>query len=556
MAAGHRRRVALFDANGQYVRSLANGAQLRLRQLDDGRFFVTGLPLQGVNPPKADRRSRRCAATCRARRRSRRTCARTSRPRRRRPRSTTRCRPCTRRSRARAGARDGVAATRSSTSVGVADPDRRHAARAVAAPAAREGAAVKRAIREHRGDFARDPRPDRRSPRRARLHPQQAAAALPAASRTSRSSSRASSRPARRSRPARARPSASRACASATSPRSSSRTAGRSSRWTSTEVQGPRARELDRAAAPEDRAQGHVHRADAGPRRGAAARRRAGAMPIASTLPDVNPDEFLAALDADTRDYLKLLLNGARGGLEGRADDLNAVLKRFEPTYRDIARGVGRGRRRAARTCGGLINSLDRLNTELGRKDDDLAAARRTRRPACSARSPPSASTSPRPCASCRARCAQTTDDARQGRAFARGARARRPTRLRPAVRALDRANAATLPFAREAAPLLRRDIRPFVREARPLVRELEPGRRTTSSRPTRRSSAPCTQLNRLFNLLAFNPNGREGAGHGGPRRGLPVLPGLARAPVGPAVLAARTPTASSARSCSAAPAT
>jgi phospholipid/cholesterol/gamma-HCH transport system substrate-binding protein len=60
-------------------------------------------------------------------------------------------------------------------------------------------------------------------------------------------------------------------------------------------------------------------------------------MPITNTLPDVNPDEFLSSLDSDTRDYLKLLLNGARIGLEGRASDLENVLKRFEPTYRDIA---------------------------------------------------------------------------------------------------------------------------------------------------------------------------------------------------------------------------
>jgi phospholipid/cholesterol/gamma-HCH transport system substrate-binding protein len=42
-----------FDANGQYVRSLANGAQYAYG-LNDGRFFLTGAPLQGVNPPKAD----------------------------------------------------------------------------------------------------------------------------------------------------------------------------------------------------------------------------------------------------------------------------------------------------------------------------------------------------------------------------------------------------------------------------------------------------------------------------------------------------------------------
>jgi phospholipid/cholesterol/gamma-HCH transport system substrate-binding protein len=41
-----------FDANGQYVRSLANGANYAYG-VNDGRFFLTGLPIQGVNPPKA-----------------------------------------------------------------------------------------------------------------------------------------------------------------------------------------------------------------------------------------------------------------------------------------------------------------------------------------------------------------------------------------------------------------------------------------------------------------------------------------------------------------------
>ena len=38
---------------------------------------------------------------------------------------------------------------------------------------------------------------------------------------------------------------------------------------------------------------------------------------VQNTLPDVDPDEFLAALDADTRDYLQLLISGAGKGLEG-----------------------------------------------------------------------------------------------------------------------------------------------------------------------------------------------------------------------------------------------
>ena len=40
-------------------------------------------------------------------------------------------------------------------------------------------------------------------------------------------------------------------------------------------------------------------------------------IPIRATLPDVNPDEILGALDTDTRDYLQLLLDGAGRGPRG-----------------------------------------------------------------------------------------------------------------------------------------------------------------------------------------------------------------------------------------------
>src|SRR3712207_3430296 len=95
-------------------------------------------------------------------------------------------------------------------------------------------------------------------------------------------------------------------------------------------------------------------------------------MPLSNTLPDVNPDEFLSALDVDTRDYLRLLLNGARHGLDGRANDLEQVLKRFEPTYRDIAAVSGEVAKRR-HDLERLVHALDDLNTELGRADDDLA---------------------------------------------------------------------------------------------------------------------------------------------------------------------------------------
>src|SRR3712207_5546140 len=61
-------------------------------------------------------------------------------------------------------------------------------------------------------------------------------------------------------------------------------------------------------------------------------------LPVSNTQPDVNPDELWGMLDDDTRDYLRLLLDGASRGLEGRGNDLREVFERFEPTHRDIAR--------------------------------------------------------------------------------------------------------------------------------------------------------------------------------------------------------------------------
>jgi len=230
-------------------------------------------------------------------------------------------------------------------------------------------------------------------------------------------------------------------------------------------------------------------------------------LPVASTSPDVNPDEIYGALDSDTRDYLRLLVNGAGRGLEGRGGDLNEVLRRFEPTHRDLARvnsAVATRRKNLRR----LINSLRVLNGELADDPDQLAGlvqsssevlrafASEERNISATVRELPSA-------------LAQTTDTLGKVERFATilGPAAER---LRPAARKLRAANAAIIPFAREITPVLRSDIRPFVRETRPLVRRLTP----SASRLVGTAEDLTTtfaKLNRLLNLAAFNPKGREG---------------------------------------------
>jgi phospholipid/cholesterol/gamma-HCH transport system substrate-binding protein len=230
-------------------------------------------------------------------------------------------------------------------------------------------------------------------------------------------------------------------------------------------------------------------------------------IPVSATSPDVNPDEILAKLDTDTRDYLKLLISDAGRGLKGRSSDLRDLFRRFEPTHRDLARLNGEiaTRRTNLRR---LIGSLNKLNGALAARDDDLAdlvdSSATVLRSFASEEQNISAAVRELPST------LRTTSEALASvEEFAQIAGPATEA-LRPAARALDPANEATIPFAEKVTPLLANDIRPFVREARPLVRDLRPAAvRGADAAPG--LTRTFTTLNRFFNMLAYNPNGREG---------------------------------------------
>jgi phospholipid/cholesterol/gamma-HCH transport system substrate-binding protein len=233
-------------------------------------------------------------------------------------------------------------------------------------------------------------------------------------------------------------------------------------------------------------------------------------LPISATSPDVNPDEILSELDADTRDYLKLLIGDAGRGLDGRGVDLREILRRFEPTHRDIAR-VSTAVAQRRDNLRHLITSLDTLNGELARRSNDLSglvdSSAAVMRQFASEDQNVSTAVGELPGA-----LRQTTDT--MGK-LERYATLLGPTaqKLRPAARALDPANKAVRPLATETTPLLRNDIRPFVREARPVVRDLRPAARNLSS-ATPALTKTFARLNTFLNLAAYNPNGREEPGN------------------------------------------
>jgi phospholipid/cholesterol/gamma-HCH transport system substrate-binding protein len=232
-------------------------------------------------------------------------------------------------------------------------------------------------------------------------------------------------------------------------------------------------------------------------------------IPISATAPDVNPDEILAELDSDTRDYLKLLIGDAGRGLAGRGLDLRELLRRFEPTHRDLAR-VNSAVATRRENLRHLVTSLDTLNGELAKRGDDLAglvdSSAAVMHEFASEDASVAAAVGELPGA-----LRQTTDTMTRLASYAKllGPTAQH---LRPAARALAPANDAVRPLATEATPLLRNDIRPFVREARPVVRDLRPAARNLSA-ATPALTRSFAAINHFLNLAAYNPGGREDPG-------------------------------------------
>jgi phospholipid/cholesterol/gamma-HCH transport system substrate-binding protein len=251
--------------------------------------------------------------------------------------------------------------------------------------------------------------------------------------------------------------------------------------------------------------------------------RRAGAIPeggrvrVSNTLSDVNPDEVLAQLDADTRDYLRILLNGGGTAFDDERvnangspyeqtaeQDLRETFKRFEPTARD-GRRVTRLLIQRRRNIRRVIHNFQEFSTAVAQRDRQLAAlvesananfeqfaAEEAALREALRLFPPALT--------------QTETTLRKTETLASELG---PTLegLRPFARALPAALQKTRPFFNETTPIIRTQIRPFARDVQPTVRDL---RATTEdlAEVTPRLTRSFRVLNKFFNTLAYNPPG------------------------------------------------
>lgn len=228
---------------------------------------------------------------------------------------------------------------------------------------------------------------------------------------------------------------------------------------------------------------------------------------VKNTLPDVNPDEILAQLDGDTRDYLRVLLSSGAEALDGDTPaELRETFKRFEPTSRDgklITAKLAERRRNIRR----VMHNFSLLSRELGANDRQLAElvgsananfeaiGNQDERLQEALRLFPGA-------------LEQTETTLARLDRFS-GELGPALEKLRPGARALGPALQATRPFLRDTTPVIENELRPFARDVRPVVRDT---RRAAGdlAQVTPRLASSFGVLNSLLDTLAYNPEGSE----------------------------------------------
>jgi phospholipid/cholesterol/gamma-HCH transport system substrate-binding protein len=241
-----------------------------------------------------------------------------------------------------------------------------------------------------------------------------------------------------------------------------------------------------------------------------------GSLTVGATLPDVDFSQILSSLDADTRDYLLLLLAGGAQAFQNNyptplaaptpatVADLRGIFKRFAPLGRDTKTFATLLATRQ-QDIRGSIHNLNEVTSALGSVNRQLASLVESSNTNFQAIS---------------------SQDAQLEQALSLF-----PSTLQQAIatnpklvsfaNASGSANSRLLPFAhafapalvaaralfKDTTPVLRDQVRPFVVGVQPVIRPL-----TQAAIDLSRATPPLSRsfrvLNTLFNTLAYKPGG------------------------------------------------
>ncbi|HTW42246.1 MAG TPA: MlaD family protein [Solirubrobacteraceae bacterium] len=225
-------------------------------------------------------------------------------------------------------------------------------------------------------------------------------------------------------------------------------------------------------------------------------------LPVSQTAPNIDFDEFLAGLDAETRSYLQELLAGLGIGLKGNGRVLAADLKRFDPLAKyteEIAQQVEVRHANVARS----IHNFRLLLEALGDKDQQLSQLVDASNAVLGTFKAEEASF--RKTLALLPGALHKTGVGLTKLAAATHVLTPALRDLEPFARALGPANEATRKLALKTTPVIKDDIRPFAREILPVVNELGPTTREFGE-VLPKLAATFSVLNEFFNEIAYNP--------------------------------------------------
>jgi phospholipid/cholesterol/gamma-HCH transport system substrate-binding protein len=230
-------------------------------------------------------------------------------------------------------------------------------------------------------------------------------------------------------------------------------------------------------------------------------------VPLSQTAPDVNFEEFLSSLDAETREYLQELIDGAGIGLKGNSANLSATFKRFDPLSRlteEITKELHLRHKNIERG----IHNFQLILSALGNKDTELSQLIESSNAVFQVFAEQNQSVQ---------RTLQLLPGAlsKVNKASVKLATTASVTgstlhALEPFAKVLGPAQEATRKSFLETTPIIKNEIRPFTREVTPVVQQLGPSIKELGEAFPKLQSG-FSVLNELFNELAYNPGPKQG---------------------------------------------
>jgi phospholipid/cholesterol/gamma-HCH transport system substrate-binding protein len=230
-------------------------------------------------------------------------------------------------------------------------------------------------------------------------------------------------------------------------------------------------------------------------------------VPLSQTAPDVNFEEFLSSLDAETREYLQELIDGAGIGLKGNSANLSATFKRFDPISRltnEITKELHLRHENIERG----IHNFQLILSALGNKDTEFAQLVESSNAVFQVFAEQNQSVQ---------RTLQLFPGAlaKANRAAAKLATTASVTgstlhALEPFAKVLGPAQEAVRKSFLETTPIIKNEIRPFAREVTPVVQQLGPSIKELGEAFPKLQSG-FSVFNELFNELAYNPGPKQG---------------------------------------------